>query len=399
MKAVSWTVWRICVILFQMHKLKTFQFRIFPTKRQAAVLRETLEECRWLYNHLLEQRKNAYAQNGESLSLYAQINHFPALKQERQTLQNVHSQVLQNVAVRLDLAFQAFFRRVKAKENPGFPRFRGAGRYDSFTFPQSGFGVVGQHLRLSKIGLVHIKLHRPPEGTIKTCCLRRSSTGKWYASFSCEIAEPLPLPESLAQVGIDVGLETFAYLSTDERIAHPRFFRCEEKALAQAQRKLAQAEPGTPARRKRRQVVSRVHERIKFKRHNFTHQDARKIVNRFGVICVEDLSVNRMVHNRCVSKSILDAAWAGFAECLSYKAEYAGRKYVAINPAYTSQDCSGCGHRQKMTLDKRWYVCACCHLALDRDHNASLNILRIGLDSLGIKPVEAAANRFGLVAE
>lgn len=344
---------------------------------------KTLNECRWLYNHLLEQRKTAYEERGESLSLYAQQETFSVLKQERESLKGVHSQVLQNVAVRLDLAFKAFFRRVKAGEVPGYPRFRGANRYDSFCYPQSGFKVEGHHLKLSKIGNIHIKLHRPVEGVIKTCCLRRSSTGKWYVSFSCEIEQPEPLPESTEQVGIDVGLETFAYLSTDERIDNPRFFRQEERALAKVQRRLSKEEKGTSERAKRRQPVSRVHERIKFKRHNFTHQESRKIVNRFGVIAVEDLSVNRMMHNRCLSKSIADAAWSGFADCLSYKAENAGRKYAAINPAFTSQDCSRCGHRQKMPLEKRLYVCACCHLEINRDLNAAINIKTHGLVSLG----------------
>ena len=377
---------------------KTFQFRIFPTKRQETALRATLHECRWLYNKLLEQRKNTYEESGKSLSLYPQMNSLGGLKQARASLTTVHSQVLQNVAVRLDLAFKAFFRRVKAGEKPGYPRFRGEHRYDSFCYPQSGFSVSGHHLNLSKIGNVHIKLHRLIEGQIKTCTIRLSSTGKWYVALSCEIEQPEPLPESLEQVGIDVGLATFAHLSTDERINNPRFLRQEEKQLAQAQRRLSQEEKGTPASAKRRQVVSRVHERIKFKRHNFTHQEARRIVNRFGVVAVEDLRVNRMLHDSCFSKSIADAAWSGFADCLSYKAENAGRKYVAINPAYTSQDCSRCGQRHKMPLEKRRYVCPCCHLAINRDLNAAKNILRIGLDSLGIKSVEAASKPC-LVAE
>ena len=124
-----------------MHKM--FQYRLFPTKKQLRKLNETLEECRWLYNHLLEMRKVAYEQRGESLSCYGQIDTFPMLKQERLTLKNVHSQILQNVAVRVDLAFKAFFRRVREHaEEPGYPRFKGHNRYDSFTFPQSGFSIV-----------------------------------------------------------------------------------------------------------------------------------------------------------------------------------------------------------------------------------------------------------------
>ena len=365
-----------------------FQYRIYPTRKQVHKLNETLDECRWLYNHLLEKRKHAYAHTGKDLSCYEQQSTYPLLKQERPTLEHVHSQVLQNVAVRIDLAFKAFFRRVKQGENPGFPRFRGRDRYDSFTFPQSGFSLThDDRVTLSKIGSVKMVYHRPIKGTVKTCTIRRSSTGKWYVSFSCE-CEPERLPEIPTQVGIDVGLKTFASLSNGEEIANPRFFRKEEKALAKVQRQHSKLAKGTPERRKHRQVVARVHERIAFRRDNFTHQESRQIVDRFGVICIEDLHVNRMVHNHCLAKSIADAAWSGFFEKLFVKAEEAGRTAIKVNPAYTSQDCSRCHHRQKMPLSARVYHCPCCLLAIDRDLNAALNIKAVGLRSVGL-PLEA----------
>ncbi len=358
-----------------------FGYRIFPTKKQETRLNETLHECRWLYNHLLEMRKKAYEQEGKSLSCYGQQATYPMLKQERPSLSTVHSQVLQNVAVRIDLAFKAFFRRCKAGEKPGFPRFRRADRYDSFTFPQSGFQIDGQG-KLSASGIGHIKmvLHRPMRGKIKTLTIRRSATGKWYASFSVE-CEPERLPQCPETVGIDVGLKTFASLSTGEEIANPRFFRKEEKALAKVQRKHSKLTKGTPERRKHRKAVARVHERIAFRRDNFTHQESRKIVNHFGVIAVEDLMVNRMVHNHCLAKSISDAAWSAFFSQLSAKAEEAGRQCIKVNPAYTSQDCSRCHHRQYMPLSERTYHCPCCLLSIDRDLNAARNILRLGLQS------------------
>ncbi|GHO54331.1 RNA-guided endonuclease InsQ/TnpB family protein [Ktedonobacter robiniae] len=367
-----------------------FQYRIYPTKKQIKKLNETLEECRWLYNHLLEQRKTSYEQEGKSLSLYQQQDTFPALKQERPSLKQVHSQVLQNVAVRIDLAFKAFFRRIKAGEEPGYPRFRGAHRYDSFTFPQSGFSITrDDRVCLSKIGSVKMVYHRLAKGTIKTCTIHRASTGKWYVSFSVE-CEPERLPECAEQVGIDVGLKTFATLSTGEEIENPKFFRKEEKALAKVQRKHSKLVKGSPERRKHRKVVARVHERIKFRRDNFTHQNSHHIVAHSGIICVEDLRVNRMIHNHCLAKSIADASWSAFFSQLSCKAEEAGRTYVAVNPAYTSQTCSQCGHRQKMPLSVRVFDCPCCHVQLDRDLNASKNILALGLQGLGLS-LEAPA--------
>jgi putative transposase len=377
----------LCYSLAGAQAVRTFQYRIYPTAKQERALERTLNECRWLYNHFLEQRKRAWDDRHKGLSLYEQLGELPALKRERPTLTEAHSQVLQNVGVRLDLAFQAFFRRVKSGEKPGYPRFRGRHRYDSFCFPQYGNGckLEGNQLYLSKIGTIRVVLHREIEGEPKTVCMRRSSTGKWYVTIACEW-EPAALNPTPQHVGIDVGLVSFATFSTGETIDNPRFFRREEKALAKAQRRLAKATKGTPKRRKRRKVVARVHERTRFRRQDFAHQESRKLVNRFQVIAVEDLPVNRMVHNHCLAKSISDAAWAEFASMIRVKAEWAGRAFVAVDPAYTSQDCSRCGHRQKLPLSERIYRCPCCSLELDRDLNAALNLLRLGLQSLGLVP-------------
>ncbi len=368
---------------------KTFQYRLYPTRQQLKKLEATLEECRWLYNETLAYRKDAWEQRQHYISWYDSKKRIPILKQERPTLSSVHSQVLQNVTERVELAFQAFFRRCKAGKEPGYPRFKGYGRYDSFTFPQSGFTLTHDNrVCLSKIGSIKMVYHRPIKGQIKTCTVQRSSTGKWYVSFSCE-AEPERLPERPEQVGLDVGLKTFATLSDGTEIENPRFFRKEEKALAKVQRKHSKLAKGTPERRKHRKVVARVHERITWRRENFTHQESRTIVNSYGVICVEDLQVNRMTHNHCLAKSIADASWAAFFAQLDAKAEEAGRQFVKVNPAYTSQTCSRCGHRQKISLDVRVFNCPCCSSHLDRDLNAALNILALGLQGFGIQSVEA----------
>ena len=367
---------------------KTFFYRLYPTKAQESALASQLEECRWLYNHFLGQRKESYEQTKKSPSLYDQQKTIPSLKAERPSLSGVHSQVLQNVAVRIDLAFKAFFRRAKAGEKPGYPRFRGKFRYDSMTFPQapSGCSVFKDRLTLCKIGDVKIVLHRPIDGKVKTCTVRRASTGKWYAAFSCEVKQPKPLKASKEHVGIDVGLTTFATLSNGEPIANPRFFRTDEKQLAKVQRLFAKEVVGTPERRRRRRPIARIYERVAFRRNDFANQIARKIVNRFGFIAVEDLEVNRMLHNHCLAKSISDAAWSLFFTLLFFKAANAGRTIVKVNPAYTSQTCSQCGHRQVMPLSERVYRCPCCKLEIGRDHNAALNILALGLQSVGSIP-------------
>lgn len=357
----------------------------------------TLETCREVYNSLLNERTALYDLRKASPSLFEQQASIGKWKAAHPELCDIHSQVLQNVAVRVDLAFKAFFRRVKAGETPGYPRLKGKGVYDSITFPQAqktGCRLIGESLHVSKIGPVKCITHRPLVGTVKTCTIRRLA-GKWFACFACEY-EPMPLPASQDAVGIDVGLEKFAALSTacphagdGSFVANPRFFRKDETALAKAGRKQARQAKGTPSRRKARKVVSRIHERIRNRRHDFVHQFARRLVNRYGLIAVEKLKVKGMVGNHRLAKSISDAAWSQFRAVLTQKAESAGRVMVAVNPAYTSQDCSGCGYRAKKPLRERWHHCPMCGLSLDRDTNAAHNILKTAVGQHSVVGIPA----------
>ena len=363
---------------------KTFKYRIFPNRKQTAKMVETLDGCRWLYNHFLEERITAWKDDKKSLSRYDQSNTVKGLKIDNPFLKEIHSQLLQNVSMRIDLAFRAFFRRIKQKETPGFPRFRNQFRYDSFTFPQSGFNLTNKFVTLSKIGNVKIKLHRPIEGVIKTCTIKKTPTGKCFVTFSCNI-DRVPVEQPVnPSIGLDMGLEHFTTLSNGEHIENPRFFKKEEKALKKAQRKLSAQEKASKARTKARKVVARVHERISNKRHNFAHQLSKKLVDEYNTICVEDLSINDMKKDnfRCINKSISDAAWRMFLNLLDFKAGCAGGRTVKVNPAYTSQNCSNCGNRQKLKLSDRVYHCPCCETSLNRDRNAALNIVTIGMDSL-----------------
>lgn len=363
---------------------KTFKYRVFPSSGQVTVLNQTLNSCRWLYNHLLEQRNSTWETEKKSISCFDQCNTFKQLKRDHLFLKDIHSQVLQNVAIRLNLAFKSFFRRVKSGEKPGYPRFRGRHRYDSFTYPQSGFKLLKNVVRLSKIGGVKIKLHRPIEGTIKTCTVRRTLTGKWFITFSCDI-DHTPIEQPIEPTtGIDMGLRNFATFSSGEHIENPHFFKQEEKSLAKAQRKFSKQKKASRSRAKARKVVARVHERVTNKRHNFAHQLSRKIINNYNTVCVEDLSINDMQKDnfRCINKSIGDVAWRNFFNYLNYKAEWAGKRAVKVNPAYTSQTCSKCGTRHRLKLSNTIFKCSCCNLSLDRDVNAARNILTLGMQSL-----------------
>ena len=367
---------------------KCLKVRILPTKAQETVLETTLNTCRILYNRLLAGRKEHYETTGQSLSRYEQQAMLPAWKEENPYLGLVYSQVLQEVGARVERSYQNFFRRVKqGTEKAGFPRFKGDNRYNSFTFPQSGFALQENAVKLSKIGVVKAIVHRTIEGKIKNCTLRRCND-KWYACFSIECADE-KLPATGEAIGIDVGLCSFATFSDGEQVENPRFHRFDENALAKAQRRLSKFDKGTPARRRARKVVARIHERIRNRRDDFVHQQARKIVNRFDTIAVEKLNVKGMQKNHCLAKSIADASWTMFRDALAVKAANAGRRYVEVAPHYTSQDCSGCGLRAKKRLSERWHFCQVCGTSLDRDENAARNILSAGLRTLGIQSVEA----------
>ena len=367
-----------------MHK-RTYKYRLYPTKAQRATMQKTLNACRWVYNETLATRKNAWEENQTSISLYDTNRMIPGWKQEHQFLNNAYSQCLQETCTRVDLAFKAFFRRVKSGEKPGYPRFKGEFRYDSFTYPQTGYKLMDNGLVLSKVGTVKIKLHRPIDGTIKTLTVRRDGIGNWYACFSCEVDQK-PLPQTDTVIGVDVGIASFATYSTGEKLSNPRFFRKEKKALARAQRRMSKAEKGTPGRTKRRKVLSHIHKRIANKRRNFAHKLSRQLVNNFGVIALEKMDIQDMMDGnwRSMNRSISDVAWRQFVQFIAYKAEDAGRNFVQGDPRNTSKMCSRCGRLVEKDLSVRTHDCPFCGLILDRDHNAAINILRLGIQSLAL---------------
>ena len=363
--------------------LKTYRYRLKPTKSQVTILERQLELCRFVYNDTLAYRKNAWELEQRTVKRFETQDRLPQLKLDVPELKEVYSLVLQNVTIRVELAFKAFFRRVKNGEEPGYPRFKGKGRYDSLSYTQSGFKLDSKVLSLSKIGNIKIKLHRPIEGKIKTCTIRRMPTGKWFACLSVEIKDATsPHWKDGSVVGIDVGLASFATLSNGEKIDNPRFFKKDERALAKAQSKRDKLPKGSSIRRKASKVVTRIHERIANKRIDFANQVGHKLVDRFGVIVFEDLDINNMLKNHHLAKSISDVAWGMLVKSTESKAAYAGSKVVLVDPKHTSQICSRCGLIVKKDLSERVHNCPKCGLSMDRDLNAAINILRLGMQSL-----------------
>ena len=345
----------------------------------------TLESCRVLYNCALEQRKVAYKQFGISLNYYHQADELKGLKETFAHYKQLHSQVLQDVLKRADKAFQNFFRRVKFGEKAGYPRFKGKGWYDSFTYPQSGFSLSAnskgnQRLKLSKIGEIKVRLHRAVQGTIKTCTIKKE-LNHWYVCFSCEV-EPDILPKTYKHIGIDVGIEKFAALSDGSLIENPKFLRKSEAKLKHEQRSLSRKKKGSNSRKKQKTKLAKIHRKIKNQRNDFLHKESTKLVKAYDTIVFEDLRIKNMVKNHHLAKSISDASWSRFIEYTSYKAESAGKEVILVNPRNTSQICSGCGNMVKKSLAARTHKCPC-GLVLDRDINAAINILRLGTNPGG----------------
>ena len=356
---------------------KAYKYRLYPTKEQREKIQFTLERCRLLYNRLLGERRFAYEADKTTLNYYDQANTLNERKKYIPVLKQVHSQVLQDVVKRLDKAFQAFFRRVKAGETPGYPRFKSAGRYDSFTYPQGGYSLNGNKLKLSKIGEVKIKLHRQPQGKIKTCTVILKN-GKYYACLSCEM-ESNSLRKTEKTVGIDLGVKHLAITSDGTFFEHPKFLRESERKLHRKQRSVSHKKKGSVRRCKAVRELARLHERIANQRKDYAHKVSRQLVSQYGLIAFENLNVQGMVKNHHLAKSIVDASWNQLIQYTTYKAEEAGRRVVLVDPKNTSQLCSNCGEIVPKKLSERMHQCDHCGYVQDRDINAAQNILKRAL--------------------
>ena len=358
---------------------KTYKFKLEPTKEQKEKIEWTLDMCRWLYNSALEQRRIAWEKYGISLQ-GRQMSELPKLKKEFPEFKEVYSQVLQNVIKRLDLAFQSFFRRVKRGEKPGYPRYKGKGRYDSFTYPQAkAFKIEGKYLKLSKIGLVRIKLHRQIEGKIKTCTIRRKN-GRYYACITCEV-EQEQKPKTGKVVGVDLGVKHLVITSDGKFFPNHKYLKKSERKIKYLQRMVSRRKKGSNRRRKAVLLLAKEWERVANRRKDLAHKISRKLVDNYDLIAFEDLNIQGMVKNHHLAKSILDASWKTLIEFTSYKAEWAGKKVVLVDPRNTSQVCSECGEIVKKTLSERVHSCSCGYTA-DRDVNAARNILKKALQEV-----------------
>lgn len=354
-----------------------YKFRMYPNRQQEAQLKLTIDTCRHLYNLALADRKNAYETEGMSRSYEDQAAMLVAEKKDG-NFTCVFSQVLQDVLRRLDKSFKAFFRRVKAGEKPGYPRFKGEGWYKSFTYPQAGFKLDGSKLILSKIGSIRIFKHREIEGRIKTCTIKKDNLGHWYVIFISKI-EDVPQKEPKTAIGVDVGLKSLVALSTGETVEYPQYYVQAEEKLAVAQRNLSRKKKGSSNGQKAKVKVAKLHQTIQHHRDEFLHKVSRKLVNSADLIVFENLNISGMLKNHHLAKNIQDHAWGKLIQFTQSKAAKAGKGVELVDARYTSQKCSQCGIIVPKTLAERVHLCPNCGLEMDRDLNASLNIRTLGL--------------------
>ncbi len=351
------------------------------------------ETCRHFYNDCRRQRKEAYEERGETISKTVQLRKVKVEKATSPFALDIHSHILQNVVADLDKAFEAFFRRVKAGENPGYPRFKVRNRFAGFGFKEYGNGFKAgprqdagedRRLKLSGIGRIAARWHREIAGTIKAARVF-CRAGKWFVAFSCEVEKPEPLPKTGESIGVDLGLLRLARLSNGEKKENPRWYRKILQELRVLQRKIARCMSGGRNRRRLVLRLQRLMVHVADARKDFLNKLVHELITRFDRIVLEDLRVAAMVHGR-FAMSILDAGWSYLVSRLAHKAESAGREVVQVDPAYTSKTCSGCGAIfEHLSLSNRWVECAC-GVSLDRDHNAAIVVFQRGRNGpLGAK--------------
>ena len=361
-----------------------YKFRIYPNKTQIKKIEFCLGLCRNLYNTALEERKTAYQRQKISRNYYDQANCLPEIKQLFPEYKDIHSQILQDVLKRASKSFDNFFRRLKKKQKPGYPRFKNRERYRSFTYPQSGFKVVDHRVYLSGIGYIKLVDHREmKEGKIKTCSVIRTNTGKYYVCFSVELPNVKLIEKPQNIIGLDLGIKQ--YITTSDGEVFNYNVKNVDKQLAKLQRKKEAAKRGSEKRKELRLYIAKLHEKQTNRRIDFQHKLARKIVTKYDLIGLENLNIQSMLNSNKhgLNKLIEMMSWYRLVQLIVYKAVEAGKLTVLVDPMDSTQTCSCCNHKnkEKLTLKDRIFICEKCGMKMCRDKNAARNILNRAIRS------------------
>ncbi|MEJ1179566.1 MULTISPECIES: RNA-guided endonuclease InsQ/TnpB family protein [unclassified Pseudarthrobacter] len=385
--------------------IRAYKFRMYPTAKQEDLLRAMLDDHRFLYNAALQERREAWKRSRIAINYYAQTGQLSDIRANDPDYARWSFTSQMATLRRLDRAFQAFFRRIKTGEKKaGYPRFKGAGYFDTVVHRNGDGAKWDSHqtqarVRFQGVGDIKVKQHRAVTGRVKTVSAKREGR-HWYITLSADQELPAPLPKTGAVVGIDLatGPNGLAYTSLGERIDNPAFGKASLSRLAEANQAMSHTKRGSNRRRKARERVASVHRRVRNQRHDYLHKAAHRLVAGYDVIVAEKLTIAGMTRRPAprpdgaggyepnggsaktgLNRSILDAGWGTFLELLRVKAESAGRDFIQVNPAYTSQTCSECGRREAANRKGKDFLCLSCGHRADADINAAVNILRAGL--------------------
>lgn len=388
----------------------SYQYKIKPTKEQAGKIDKTLEMLRCQYNYLLAQRFEWYEMNRCPVDRCPLICHLPELKEQpnyynqkaslvqlkidRPWYKEIHSQVLQEVPKKVELAFDRWLKGDANGKKSGRPRFKGRGQYKTFTYSQfKRHHFVNNKITLSKIGDIKVTVHRPipvgeacPKGLefdIKTVSVTKKADGYYVTLSLDDKTVPTIKPDFKADniVGIDVGLIDFYVASDGSRVKAPKYLRKAERRLKSAQRKVSRRKKGSNRRKKAIEKLGKQHKKVADTRKDFHFKTAKLLLDKSDVVAVEKLNIKGLVKTR-LAKSVNDAGWSQFVTILSNKAVNAGLMVISVNPSGTSQDCSNCGNKVKKPLSQRMHNCPVCHASLCRDLNAAINIKARGTHAL-----------------
>ena len=365
---------------------KAFKYRIYPNKKQQELIQKTFGCCRYVYNYFLDKRITEYKENKKTLNYYETSKMLTQLKKENEWLREPDKDALQKTLKKLDNAYQKFF-----KEHTGYPKFKSKkNRYQSYTTSCNNNNIrfENKHIKLPKLGCVKVRDKQIPQGRILNATISQEPNGHYYCSLCCTDIEFLQYSRTNKNVGIDLGIVDFAILSDGIKIKNPRFYEKSEKKLAKLQRELSRKTIGGSNWNKARIKVANLQKHRSTQRKDFLQKLTTNIVKHYDIICIEDLDVQSMksTDSNVRNKHVNDVSWSEFRRMLTYKSTWYGKILSVINRYFpSSQICYCCGHKDgKKSVEIRYWICSNCGSKLDRDDNASINILNEGLRILNV---------------
>ena len=358
---------------------KAYKYRIYPNKRQKELLAKSFGCCRFVYNHFLNKRIETYQTEQKTLTYNQCSSELTKLKSELEWLKEPDKCSLQNAIKDMDKAYKNFF-----ENNAGFPKYKSkkTHRFSYRTNAINGnIAYLEKHIKLPKLGMVKTRTKLIPQGRILNATISQEPSGKYYVSLCCTDVEIPKLEKTGKEIGIDLGIKSFAVTSSGETIPNPKYLQKSLNKLARLQRELSRKTRGSSNWNKARIKLARLQEHIANQRTDFLQKLSTKLIRENDVICIEDLQVKNMIRNHKLARNIADVSWSEFIRQLQYKADWYGKTIIKVDKWYaSSQICSCCGEQFPITKDLsiREWICPNCHTVLDRDGNAAINILREG---------------------